>query len=347
MAAAGTVATLLPGAAFYLKLGRFAPARMLIDEHVPVALATDVNPGGGFTPSMPFIMALACFGMGLTLEEALVGATINAAHSLGRDERVGSLEPGKQMDLVVVNGSAVELLRPGTPSIRTVIKRGRVVHREPWGLPSPSDRRPDCGCRRRVIRVTRLHMSNLTALTVTDLLEAFASSTPTPGGGSASALAGAIGASLLMMVAALPKTRTGPTKSARRSTRCSGCCATAAIIWPGSSTRTATPTTAVISAYRLPKASERKGGPHGGNSGGTARRNGSADRRDARIAMRPRARGSPSPAAAIHQPQRHRRGVRAAARRPERRGAGTRGSTWRACTTPGSPRGAEAEGRAR
>jgi imidazolonepropionase len=130
MAAAGTVATLLPGAAFYLKLGRFAPARMLIDEGVPVALATDVNPGGGFTPSMSFIMALACFGMSLTLEEALVGATINAACSLGREDRVGSLEPGKQMDLVIVNGSAVELLRPGATAVRTVVKRGRVVHRD-------------------------------------------------------------------------------------------------------------------------------------------------------------------------------------------------------------------------
>jgi imidazolonepropionase len=128
MALAGTVATLLPAAAFYLKLGRFAPARMLIDESVPVALATDVNPGGGFTPSMPFVIALACFGMGLTLEEALVAATINAACSLDRDARVGSLEPGKQMDLVIVNGSLVELLRPGASAIRTVVKRGRVVH---------------------------------------------------------------------------------------------------------------------------------------------------------------------------------------------------------------------------
>jgi imidazolonepropionase len=128
MARAGTVATLLPAAGFYLKLGQFAPARMLIDEGVPVALGTDVNPGGGFTPSMPFVMTLACFGMGMTLEEALVAATINAACSLNRENRVGSLEPGKQMDAVVVNGSAIELLRPGASAIRTVIKRGRVVH---------------------------------------------------------------------------------------------------------------------------------------------------------------------------------------------------------------------------
>ena len=67
-----------------LKLGRFAPARDLIAAGVPVALATDVNPGGGFSPSMPFAMTLACFGMGLTFEEALVAATINGAASLDR-----------------------------------------------------------------------------------------------------------------------------------------------------------------------------------------------------------------------------------------------------------------------
>src|SRR5262249_2256971 len=72
MASAGVVATLLPIAAFYLKLGRFAPARMLMERGVAVALATDVNPGGGFSPSMPFAMTLACFGMNLTFEEALV-----------------------------------------------------------------------------------------------------------------------------------------------------------------------------------------------------------------------------------------------------------------------------------
>jgi imidazolonepropionase len=127
MARAGVVATLLPSAAFYLKLGRFAPARRLIDAGVPVALATDVNPGGGFSPSMPFAMTLACFGMGLTFEESLVAATINAAHSLDRADRIGSLEPGKLMDAVLVSGDAIELIRVGTRSVVGVIKRGKLL----------------------------------------------------------------------------------------------------------------------------------------------------------------------------------------------------------------------------
>jgi imidazolonepropionase len=127
MADARVTATLLPCAAFYLKLGRFAPARALIDAGVPVALATDVNPGGGFSPSMPFAMTLACFGMGLTFEEALVAATINGAWSLDRADAAGSLEPGKLMDAVFIAGDAVDLIRVGTASIAAVVKRGRVV----------------------------------------------------------------------------------------------------------------------------------------------------------------------------------------------------------------------------
>ena len=127
LARAGVVATLLPIASFYLKIGRFAPARMLIDHGVPVALATDINPGGGFSPSMPFAMALGCFGMGLTLEEALVGGTINAAYSIDRHARIGSLEVGKQMDAVVVAGPAIDLIRVGADTVRAVIKKGRVV----------------------------------------------------------------------------------------------------------------------------------------------------------------------------------------------------------------------------
>lgn len=122
------VATLLPSAAFFLKLGRFAPARMLIEQGAAVALATDLNPGGGFTTSMPFVMSLACFGMNLTIEEALIGATLNAAASIDRHDRVGSLEAGKQLDAVIVSGMLTDLIRVGSSCIKHVVKRGRVVH---------------------------------------------------------------------------------------------------------------------------------------------------------------------------------------------------------------------------
>jgi imidazolonepropionase len=121
-----TCAVLLPIAAFYLKLG-FAPARRLIERNVPVALATDLNPGGGLSPSMPFAIALACFGMHMTLEEALVAATLNAAWSLDVADRVGSLEAGKQMDAVLIRGALTELLRVGVPVVHTVIKNGKVA----------------------------------------------------------------------------------------------------------------------------------------------------------------------------------------------------------------------------
>jgi imidazolonepropionase len=131
LAAVGCVATLLPAAAFYLRLGRFAPARALIEAGVPVALATDANPGGGLSPSMPFAMALACFGMGLSLEEALGAATVNAACSLDRAGELGSLEPGKRADFVLLRSARLlDLVRVGVPAIRAVVKDGRVVVRE-------------------------------------------------------------------------------------------------------------------------------------------------------------------------------------------------------------------------
>jgi imidazolonepropionase len=128
LAAANVAATLLPIAAFYLKLGRFAPARQLIEAGVPVALATDVNPGAGLSPSMPFAIALACFAMGLTFEEALVAATLNAAWSLDVAGTTGSLERGKAADFVVVDGDAINILRVGAAPVTAVVKGGRLVH---------------------------------------------------------------------------------------------------------------------------------------------------------------------------------------------------------------------------
>lgn len=131
LAAASCVATLLPAAAFYLRLGRFAPARALIEAGAPVALATDVNPGGGLSPSLPFAMTVGCFGMGLSLEEALSAVTVNAACSLDRQEDVGRIEAGRQADLVLLRSARLlDLVRVGTPAIRAVVKGGRIVVRD-------------------------------------------------------------------------------------------------------------------------------------------------------------------------------------------------------------------------
>jgi len=131
LAAAGCAATLLPSAAFYLRLARYAPARALVQAGVPVALATDGNPGGGLSPSMPFAMTVACFAMGLSLEEALTAATLNAAYSLGLEAERGSLETGKRADLVVLRSARLlDLVRVGVPAVRTVVKDGRVVVRD-------------------------------------------------------------------------------------------------------------------------------------------------------------------------------------------------------------------------
>ena len=96
-----TVATLLPGCDFHLGLDRYAPARELIDAGAIVALATDFNPGTSPTLNMAMILSLACSRLRMTPAEAIAAATINAAYSLGREKRIGSIEVGKQADLAV------------------------------------------------------------------------------------------------------------------------------------------------------------------------------------------------------------------------------------------------------
>lgn len=101
LAAGNTVATLVPGANYFLGLKQYPPARKFIDAGVPVALASDYNPGTSPTLSIPMAMSLACTHMKLTPAEAIAAATINGAWSLRVADRKGSLEPGKDADLAV------------------------------------------------------------------------------------------------------------------------------------------------------------------------------------------------------------------------------------------------------
>lgn len=129
LARSATIAVSLPGTPFGLAQDHYTPARRLIEAGGALALATDLNPGTCYCESMPLIIALACRMMDLTPAEAIVASTINAAHAVGRGERVGSLEIGKQADLVILEWPDYRHLayRFGTNPVETVIKAGLVV----------------------------------------------------------------------------------------------------------------------------------------------------------------------------------------------------------------------------
>ncbi|MGE5560590.1 MAG: imidazolonepropionase [Chloroflexota bacterium] len=131
MAARGTVAVLLPGTPYSLGTRDYARAREMIAAGVPVALATDFNPGTSYTESMPAVMELACRMMRLSPAEALVAATHNAAHAIGRAASVGTIEPGKQADLIICAAPNHRYLpyHFGVNAVETVVKRGRVIVR--------------------------------------------------------------------------------------------------------------------------------------------------------------------------------------------------------------------------
>jgi imidazolonepropionase len=125
-----TIPTLMPATPFGLGLGRYAPARRMIDEHgLAVALGTDLNPGTCWCVAMPFAIALACRGMRLTPAEALAAATLNAAHAVGLGERIGSLEAGKQADVLILETGDYRHLayRVSENLVETVIKKGQIV----------------------------------------------------------------------------------------------------------------------------------------------------------------------------------------------------------------------------
>ncbi len=131
MAENGVMAVLLPGVSFFLMKEDWAPARRLRDAGVPIALATDCNPGSSHTESLPFILQLAVFHLRMTVEEALTAITLNPACCLGRGEEIGSVEVGKQADLVILDAPNLPHLAYhfGVNPVRTVVKRGRVARR--------------------------------------------------------------------------------------------------------------------------------------------------------------------------------------------------------------------------
>lgn len=134
MAGSGTMAVLLPGTAMFLGLP-YARARRMIDLGVAIALGSDFNPGTSPTYSMPMVVALGCLGMRLDPAEAIAAATINAAHALRVAEEVGSLEPGKAADLIVLDLPDYRELPMafGTNPVWRVIKRGRISAGERLG----------------------------------------------------------------------------------------------------------------------------------------------------------------------------------------------------------------------
>jgi imidazolonepropionase len=128
MATAAVVANLLPATAYSLRKP-YARARDMIALGLPVALATDCNPGSSFTESMPFVIGLAVLNMEMTPAEALTAATLNAAYSLGLAHRVGSLEADKQADFLLLDGESPAILayHAGVSPVAAVYKRGELI----------------------------------------------------------------------------------------------------------------------------------------------------------------------------------------------------------------------------
>ncbi len=125
-----TIAVSLPGTPFGLAQRDYTPAKAILAAGGVLALATDINPGTTWNESMQLIIALACRYLKLTQGQALAAATINAAHAIGRGGSIGSLEIGKQADVLIMDTPDYRQIgyRYGTNLVRTVIKRGRIVN---------------------------------------------------------------------------------------------------------------------------------------------------------------------------------------------------------------------------
>jgi imidazolonepropionase len=129
LAQSNTIGVVIPAVSFNLGSTHFANARALLDAGAALALTTDINPGSAPCPSLPLVMALACRYQRLLPSEALNACTINAAHAIGLGERIGSLEVGKQADILIVNAPDYRHLayQFGVNLVEQVIKKGQLV----------------------------------------------------------------------------------------------------------------------------------------------------------------------------------------------------------------------------
>jgi imidazolonepropionase len=126
-----TIAVGLPGTPFGLGHQEYTPAKKILAANGALALATDCNPGTCWCESMQMVIALACRYMGLTQAQALAAATLNAAYAIGRGQEIGSLEPGKQADILILDTADYRQLgyRFGSNLVHTVIKKGNVMRK--------------------------------------------------------------------------------------------------------------------------------------------------------------------------------------------------------------------------
>jgi imidazolonepropionase len=132
LGAGSPIAVALPATPFGLGHHEYTPTRAILEAGGALALATDCNPGTAWCESMQFVMALACRYMELTAAEALAAATINAAFAIGMGDSVGSLEVGKQADLLILDAPDYRHLayRFGGNVVRTIVKAGKVFENQ-------------------------------------------------------------------------------------------------------------------------------------------------------------------------------------------------------------------------
>ncbi|SET82357.1 imidazolonepropionase [[Clostridium] aminophilum] len=133
MAEGRTISTVLPLTAFCLR-EPYAPARKMIDSGCAVAMASDLNPGSCFSNSIPLMIATGCIYMNMSIEEVITAMTINGAAAVDRADRIGSIEEGKQADIIFLKFPSIQYLpyHTGVNLVETVIKSGKTVYHKEW-----------------------------------------------------------------------------------------------------------------------------------------------------------------------------------------------------------------------